>query len=184
MVQNFFLDRHRYKDDFRAEYNFQGYKVSEERQWESDLKVDSLFRDAHERRIKLETQKEKEYIEEKDVKSLLKSLSIDLNRLSNELADHDKYYNSLNLVKPSKLTDSVFKSLSKDNRLNYGEEVKVNNDLKIIFRNPKEDSLLSLLGYFLITIITLLFLSLSLIACTVTAIEMYYVNRIKKYINQ
>lgn len=184
IVQDNYLNRHRYKGDYIAEYYFQGYKISEERQWQSDAKVDSLFKDAHERRAAIEAQYKREFKDESADESVLESLSTDLHELSLELGNYGKYYDSLYLIRPSILADSVYKSLSASNRLKFGDEVNVNNDLKIVFRNPKKDSFFSIVGFFVIYLLLLILVSVSLRACTVIAVELYYVNKVKKYIDQ
>ena len=183
-VQDNYLNRHRYKGDYNADYYFQGYKISEERQWQRDAKVDSLFKDAHERRMAIEAQYKRKFKDESNDQSLLESLSTDLHELSLELGNYGKYYDSLYLIRPSILADSVYKSLSTSNRLKFGDEVNVNNDLKIVFRNPKKDSFFSIVGFFVIYLLLLILVSVSLRACTVIAVELYYVNKVKKYIDQ
>lgn len=169
--------RHAGKADYLIEYNFQGYKVREKYQWKSDSKVDSLFVDAYKRRYNF---KDSPTISIKD-KLTPKEAIIEVNNIFKEMDHKTKVLDSLKNIYPSKVASATIKNLERQGSFKFGEEVDVNNDLKITVYNPKVDSVWDIIGY---TGFVIIFLILSIVPiygfCT-RLVELIYFYRIKKH---
>ncbi len=169
--------RHDGKADYIIEYNFQGYKVNEKYQWRSDSKVDSLYVDAYKRRNNF---KDSPTVSLKEKLTPQEAL-IEVQNIFKEMDYKTQILDSLKNISPSKIALATIKKLETQGNLKFGNEVDVNNDLKITVHNPKVDSVWDIVKYIGFIIFFLILSIVPIYGFSTRLIELIYFYRINKH---
>ncbi|WP_343540046.1 hypothetical protein AB3466_11805 [Sphingobacterium thalpophilum] len=172
--------RHDYKDEYNIQYNYRGYEIIEDHKFLSSRIADSLYQDNFIRNFQLSN---------RNLDSLARDGNLEhkiaiINGNLHELNRYNFFEDSIMRRKPSILADSLLVQFTRQDGIPFSQEVKVNNDLKIRFTNPREETWSNVLFDVFFLFLSLFFLLFSLFRSAKYAIQYWSIHKAHQYLKK